>query len=162
MHRRLSSCTPRCPPSAATACGTWCREEVAKQHEEATELALDSADRHSFIVHESFENSWVEYTFRRCPAGYVVNLREAGPAQKYQRLLEDSKRYNQLIFEANPNVMWVFDRTTLRIFAVNQAAVKFYGIARKVFMTLGMEALFPQGEGAELLHSLHTGKEEQL
>ncbi|CAM3611444.1 sensor histidine kinase [Polaromonas hydrogenivorans] len=136
-------------------------EEVAKQNEEATELALDSADRHSFIAHESFENSWVEYTFRRCPAGYVVNLREAGPAQKYQRLLEDSKRYNQLIFEANPNVMWVFDRTTLRIFAVNQAAVKFYGIARKVFMTLGMEALFPQGEGAELLRSLQTGKEEQ-
>ena len=136
-------------------------EEVTKQYEDATELALEASDRHSFIAHESFENSWVEYTFTRCPAGYVVNLREAGPAQKYQRLLEESKRYNQLIFEANPNAMWVFDRTSLRIFAVNQAAIKFYGIARKVFMTLGMEALFPEGEGAELLHSLHTGKEAQ-
>ena len=135
-------------------------EEITTQHEDATELALDSSDRHSFIAHESFENSWVEYTFRRHPAGYVVNLREAGPAQKYQRLLEDSKRYNQLIFEANPNAMWVFDRTSLRIFAVNQAAVKFYGIARKIFMTLGMEALFPEGEGAELLRSLRTGKED--
>ena len=135
-------------------------QEIASQHENATELALADSDQYVFVAHESFEDSWVEYTLRRSAAGYVVNLREAGPAQKYQRLLEDSKRYNQLIFEANPNVMWVFDRTSLQIFAVNQAAIKFYGIARKTFMTLGMDALFPEGEGAELLHSLHTGKDE--
>ncbi|NDP62715.1 ATP-binding protein [Polaromonas sp.] len=136
-------------------------QETASQHEEAAKQALVDSDQYVFVVHESFENSWVEYTLRRCAAGYIANLREAGPAQKYQRLLEDSKRYNQLIFEANPNVMWVFDRTSLQIFAVNQAAIRFYGIARKTFMTLGMDALFPEGEGAELLHSLHTGKEGQ-
>lgn len=90
-----------------------------------------------------------------------VNLREAGATQRLQHLLEDSKRYNQLIFEANPNAMWVFDLATLRIFAVNQASVRFYGIARKVFMTLSMEDLFPQGEGAELLRSLRPGKENK-
>ncbi|CAN5238618.1 hypothetical protein BH10PSE16_BH10PSE16_24830 [soil metagenome] len=150
--------------SAITGYSLWdvVSQEIAKEHEDPTEVALASLDLYSFIAHESFENSWVEYTFRRRPeGGYVVNLREAGPAQKYQRLLEDSKRYNQLIFEANPNAMWVFDRTSLRIFAVNQAAVQFYGIARKLFMTLGMEALFPEGEGAELLRSLQTDKEEQ-
>ncbi|MEO6319844.1 MAG: ATP-binding protein [Polaromonas sp.] len=137
-------------------------QEIADQHQEATEQALGSSERYSFIARQSFENSWVEYTFRRHPQGYVINLREAGSTQRLQRLLEDSKRFNQLIFEANPNAMWVFDLTTLRIFAVNQAAVKFYGIARKVFMTLGMEALFPEGEGAELLNSLRPrtdGKE---
>lgn len=132
-------------------------QEIAEQHQDATEKALASSERYSFIAHQNFENSWVEYTFRRHSQGYVVNLREAGSTQRLQRLLEDSKRYNQLIFEANPNAMWVFDLTTLRIFAVNQAAVKFYGIARKVFMTLGMEALFPEGEGAELLSSLRPG-----
>ncbi len=136
-------------------------QETASQYEEVAEQALLESDQYIFVVHESFENSWVEYTLRRCAAGYIVNLREAGPAQKYQRLLEDSKRYNQLIFEANPNVMWVFDRTSLQIFAANQAAIGFYGIARNTFMTLGMEALFPEGEGAELLHSLHGGKEGQ-
>jgi PAS domain S-box-containing protein len=132
-------------------------QEIAKQHQEATDQALRSSARHTFLAHQSFENSWVEYTFRQHPTGYVVNLREAGSAQRLQRLLEDSKRYNQLIFEANPNAMWVFDLTSLRVFAVNQAAVRFYGIARKVFMTLGMEALFPEGEGAELLRSLRPG-----
>jgi PAS domain S-box-containing protein len=134
-------------------------QEIAEQHQDATDLALGSSDRYSFTAHQSFENSRVEYTFRRHLAGYVVNLREAGSAQKFQRLLEDSKRYNQLIFEANPNAMWVFDLTSLQIFAVNQAAIRFYGIARKVFMTLGMDALFPEGEGAELLRSLLPGKD---
>ncbi|MDB5932174.1 MAG: sensor signal transduction histidine kinase [Polaromonas sp.] len=134
-------------------------QEISEKYQEATEQALSVAERYTFVSHQSFENSWIEYTFRRRAEGYVVNLREAGAAQKLQRLLEDSKRYNQLIFEANPNPMWVFDVNSLRIFAANQAAVKFYGIARKLFMTLGMEALFPEGEGAELLRSLRLGSD---
>lgn len=147
--------------SAITGYSLWdvVSQEIASQYEEVAERALADSDQYIFVVHENFENNWVEYTLRRCPAGYIVNLREAGPAQKYQRLLEDSKRYNQLIFEDNPNVMWVFDRTSLQIFAANKAAIGFYGIPRKTFMTLGMEALFPEGEGAELLHSLNGGKE---
>ncbi|MDB5870548.1 MAG: sensor signal transduction histidine kinase [Polaromonas sp.] len=136
-------------------------QEISEQHEEDTDDALGISDLHTFVAHQSFENSWVEFTFRRHPAGYVVNLREAGSVQKLERLLEDSKRYNQFIFEANPNAMWVFDVTSLRIFAVNQAAVKFYGIARKLFMTLDMSALFPEGEGVELLRSLNLGKENK-
>jgi PAS domain S-box-containing protein len=151
--------------NAVRGCDFWevVPQEIAKQHQDATDQALMCSVRHTFIAHQKFENSWIEYTFRRYPPGYppgyVVNLREAGSTQKLQRLLDDSKRYNQLIFEANPNAMWVFDLATLRIFAVNQAAVKFYGIERKIFMTLGMEALFPEGEGAELLHSLRPGTE---
>ena len=135
--------------------------EIAEQHQNATDQALISSTRHSFVGYQKFENTWIEYTFRRQSPGYVVNLKEAGATQRLQHLLDDSKRYNQLIFEANPNAMWVFDLDSLRIFAVNQAAVRFYGIARKLFMTLGMEALFPEGEGAELLRSLRSGKEGQ-
>ena len=133
--------------------------DIAEQHRDATDQSLASSARYSFTAHQKFENSWVEYTFRRLAKGFVVNLREAGSTHKLQRLLEESKRYNQLIFEANPNAMWVFDLSTLKIFAVNQAAVKFYGISHTVFMTLGMDALFPEGEGAELLRSLRPGKD---
>jgi len=134
-------------------------QDIAEQHQDATDQALASSARYSFMVHQKFENSWVEYTFRKLAKGFVVNLREAGSTHRLQRLLEESKRYNHLIFEANPNAMWVFDLSTLRVFAVNQAAIKFYGISRTVFMTLGMDALFPEGEGAELLNSLRPGKD---
>ena len=136
-------------------------QETANQHETAAKSELGTSQRYTFVVHEHFENSWVEYTLRPRSAEFVVNLREAGPAQKYQRLLEDSKRYNQLIFEANPNAMWVFDRTSHQIVAANQAAIRFYGFGRKDFMSLGMKALFPEGEGIELLKSLDAVKEGQ-
>jgi PAS domain S-box-containing protein len=147
--------------SAITGYSLWdvVPQDIASQYEAAAEAALGTSAQYVFVAHENFANSWTEYTLRPCPAGYIVNLREAGPAQKYQRLLEDSKRYNQLIFEANPNAMWGFDKTSLQIFAVNQAAIKFYGLSRKAFMALGMDAMFPEGEGEELLRSLHSGKD---
>ena len=133
--------------------------EIADEYRQLTEQALLTSPRHSFVVHHSFADTSIEYTFRRQATGCVVNLRETRSTLRLQRLLEDSKRYNQLIFEANPNAMWVFDLASLRIFAVNQAAVRFYGIERKLFMTLTMDALFPPGEGAELLHSLRPDKD---
>ena len=150
-----------CTLSDVSGCDFWeaVPGEIADQYQEATDLALLSSTRHSFVAHQKFENTSVEYAFRRQSAGYVVNLREAGETERLQSQLDNSKRYNQLIFEANPNAMWVFDLASLQIFAVNQASIRFYGIARKQFMTLGIKALFPQGEGAELLRSLRSEKE---
>lgn len=133
-------------------------EEIAEQHQSAAEQALSSSARYGFVGHQKFENSWIEYTFRRHASGYVVNLRNFAATQSLQRLLADSERYNQVIFEANPNAMWVFDLGSLRVIAVNQAAVKFYGIPRKVFVTLCMAELFPDGEGSALLSSLSLDK----
>ena len=56
-------------------------QEIASQHEAAAEVALGASEQYVFVAHESFENSWTEYTLRQCPAGYIVNLRETGPAQ---------------------------------------------------------------------------------
>lgn len=150
----------QCTLSSVSGSDFWdaVPEELAEQHQSATEQALSSSMRHGFVGHQKFENSWIEYTFRRHASGYVVNLRNFAATQRLQRLLADSERYNQVIFEANPNAMWVFDLASLRVFAVNRAAVKFYGIPRKVFVTLGMAALFPDGEGAALLSSLGLDK----
>lgn len=129
-------------------------EEIAEQHESATTKALRASPRHAFVAHQKFEGRWIEYTFRRQALGYVVNLNDVSSTQQLKHLLHDSERYNQLLFEANPNAMWMFDGNSLRILAANQAAVNFYGIARKEFVTLRMGALFPDGEGAALLDSL--------
>lgn len=136
-------------------------EEIAEQHQSATDKALSTSARHAFVANQTFEDSWVEYTFRRQASGVLVNLRDVASTQRLQRLLEESERYNQLIFEANPSAMWIFDGSSLRILAANQAAVRFYGIAHKLFVTLRMGVLFPDGEGAALLSSLASSKEGQ-
>lgn len=131
-------------------------EDTAEQFQNVTGKALKKSGRHAFVAHNEFVGSWVQYTFTRRSSGYLVKLRDVGSTQKLQGMLEDSERFNQLIFEANPNAMWVFDAASLRILAVNQAAVEFYGIRRKMFMTLSMGALFPDGEGSSLASTLNS------
>ncbi|MDO8458849.1 MAG: ATP-binding protein [Burkholderiaceae bacterium] len=129
-------------------------EEIAEQHESATINALQTSGRHAFVAHQRFEGRWIEYTFRRDASGYVVSLSDASSTQRLQHLLEDSERYNQLLFDANPTAMWMFDSSSLQILAANHAAVSFYGISRKEFVTLSLDALFADGEGAALLSDL--------
>ncbi len=42
----------------------------------------------------------------------------------------------KLLFESNPNPMWVFHRKTLRYLAVNEAAIKLYGYSRAEWMRM--------------------------
>ncbi len=137
-------------------------EEVAERHHASTRKALANSAQHTFVGHLKFADSWLEYAFRQHPAGCVVNIRDVAGLQKMQRLLESSEQYNQLIFADNPNAMWIFDRGSLRIMAVNRAAVMFYGFPRKQFLALQMGALFPDGEGTALLSILRDDKKPAI
>jgi PAS domain S-box-containing protein len=46
-----------------------------------------------------------------------------------------------ILFERNPLAMWLFDRETLRILAVNDAAVAEYGYSREEFLSLTVEQI---------------------
>ena len=132
--------------------------EVAERHQGETDKALKAVGEHSFVVNFKFEDAWLEYVFRTYPDGYVVNLKDVEEISQLEKLLEASERYNQLIFDANPTAMWIFDAGSLRILAANQSAVAFYEIPHKQFLKLNMDSLFPDGEGAILLSSVTSGK----
>jgi PAS domain-containing protein len=44
-------------------------EEIAEQHQSATDKAMSSSAYHAFVANQAFEGSWVEYTFRRQRSG---------------------------------------------------------------------------------------------
>lgn len=131
-------------------------EAIAEQHLAATRSGLFSYKQHRFIDHDEFEGTWTEYTFISNPAGCAVSLRDVGAAENAARLLWESERRNDLIFNVNPNAMWVFDTASLHIIAVNQAAEEFYGIPRHMFLKLKMDVLFPDGEGAALVSAIDS------
>ena len=133
-------------------------EDIADQYQFATDKVLASSAHHVFVAHHKFKDSWLEYTFRRGSNGYVVSLRDVATTQKLHQRLHESERYNQLIFEVNPNAMWIFDAESLQILAVNRAAVEFYGIPREIFLELHLGSLFPDGEGTSLLSALKPEK----
>jgi len=73
-------------------------------------------------------------------------------------LVAGEARYREM-FEANPQPMWVYAVKTLKILAVNEAAVQSYGYAPKEFLALTLEDLHPEDDSALLragLASLNT------
>jgi len=66
---------------------------------------------------------------------------------------ETSFRY---LFEKNPNPMWVFDRETLFVLEVNDAAVEHYGYTHDEFRRLRITDLRPADDVSRLLSYLQS------
>src|SRR5260370_16359007 len=52
-----------------------------------------------------------------------------------QVLRETEERY-RLLFESNPQAMWVYDRESLAFLAVNDAAIRHYRYSRQEFLSI--------------------------
>src|SRR2546423_6359925 len=81
-------------------------------------------------------------------------LRTQRRATLAKRALERSEHEYRLLFEQNPNPMWVFDRDTLRFLAVNDAAVVHYGYSRDEFLALSVLDIRPSEDVAGLVAQL--------
>jgi two-component system cell cycle sensor histidine kinase/response regulator CckA len=73
-----------------------------------------------------------------------------------QQLRESENRY-RMLFESNPEAMWVYDSETLDILAVNDAATRRYGWTRDEFLTMTIRDLRPPGEQKRLEEILAAG-----
>jgi hypothetical protein len=70
------------------------------------------------------------------------------------RGMEESESRYRLLFDANPQPMWVFDRASLAFLAVNHAAVARYGYTREEFLGMTLRDIRPPEDVPELLE--HT------
>ncbi len=62
-----------------------------------------------------------------------------------------------LLFDANPLAMWVHDRDTLQILAVNEAAVRQYGWTRTQLLAMTVLDLLPPDDHPQFLEELLAG-----
>lgn len=58
--------------------------------------------------------------------------------------LRSSGEQYRLLFEGNPNPMWIYDAHSLQFIAVNDAASAQYGYSREQFLTMTLEDLQPE------------------
>lgn len=66
----------------------------------------------------------------------------------------------RLLFESNPQPMWVFDTETLRFLAVNNAALAHYGYTRDEFLAMTTAEIRPPEEVERLYRFLAQHKED--
>jgi hypothetical protein len=68
-----------------------------------------------------------------------------GAGHVFHEAREADRRY-RLLFEANPQPMWIFDVETLEFLAVNDAAVRHYGYSREEFLAMSIMDIRPAEE----------------
>ncbi len=85
-------------------------------------------------------------------AATVERLNEAIRQQKeVEEALRDSEERYRLLFEKNPEPMWVFDEKTLAFLAVNQAACRHYGYSHEEFLSMTIRDIRPAEDVPALL-----------
>ena len=80
--------------------------------------------------------------------------------KRTEEQLHESERKYRLLFETNPEPMWVYDFETLRILAVNEAAITRYGYSETEFLALTIRDIRPVEEQARLERELARRPDE--
>ncbi|MDQ3743312.1 MAG: response regulator [Acidobacteriota bacterium] len=74
-------------------------------------------------------------------------------ARSEAALRESEERY-RLLFDSNPQPMWVYDIATLRFLAVNDAAVRHYGYTRAEFLSMTIRDIRPPEDVPTLMEAV--------
>ena len=92
--------------------------------------------------------------------GSVADLISQGIERKRaeEGLRESEERY-RLLFESNPQAMWVYDLETLAFLAVNESAVHHYGYSREDFLAMTIKAIRPAEDISALYDSVDPRSE---
>lgn len=86
--------------------------------------------------------------------GAVLVFRDVTERRSAQQQLENSERRYRLLFESNPQPMWVYDRDTLEFVAVNHAAVRQYGYSVEEFLRMTLKDIRPADDVPALLEDV--------
>ena len=88
----------------------------------------------------------------RLPEGRALCIiRDVTDLRRAEEALRCSEEHYRLLFDANPQPMWVFDRETFAFLAVNQATVDHYGWSREEFLAMTAVDIRPPEEVQALL-----------
>ncbi len=109
--------------------------------------------RHALLIGEAIQG--VILLLSLCIAVAVTRAASAGVRTVLgaQETLRESESRYRLLFETNPQPMFVYDRETLRYLAVNDAAVQHYGYSRDEFQMMTIMDIRPE-EDQSLLRGM--------
>jgi two-component system cell cycle sensor histidine kinase/response regulator CckA len=115
-------------------------------------LATGSLTREYRLLHRDGSHRWVrdEQIAIRDAAGHAVEIVGSwsdvtARKQIELRLLQSEEQY-RLLFDFNPQPMWVYDDETLAFLAVNDSALRHYGYSRAEFLALTVREIRPAEE----------------
>ena len=125
---------------------------------------------HGIVAHETIPGrpeAWVEitrmplYDEARTIVGVWSITRDVTKRIEAERRLEAnreqleaSERVHRAMFERNPQPMWLYQRDSFQISAVNSAAIAVYGFSREEFLAMHAWDLLPDEDVAVFMDSM--------
>jgi PAS domain S-box-containing protein len=88
------------------------------------------------------------------PVRMIGAVLDVTARKEAERALRESEERYRLLFEGNPQSMWVYDLETLRFLAVNNAAIHTYGYSRDEFLGMTVKDIRPPEEVPALLRKI--------
>jgi PAS domain S-box-containing protein len=129
-------------------------DDRKREAREACEREIAHDRPYVFEEYHAHYKRWFEIRFFSSGDGIGVFLRDSTPQwEVIGELRERERRYREL-FEANPNVMWIFDTQTLEFLAVNAAAVRRYGYSEAEFLSMRSTDIRPADDREQFAQSV--------
>ena len=88
--------------------------------------------------------------------GVAVVVRDVTEQERAEAALAVREQEYRLVFDANPQPMWVYDVETLRFLDVNNAAVSVYGYSRAEFLSMTIAEIRRPEDVAAMTVSVQT------
>jgi PAS domain S-box-containing protein len=132
----------------------------------ATPAASGSPERHEVVGLRAdgscfeMEVAPAQMTFQGKAATQAI-LRDVTERRRAERALRDSEERYRILFENNPQPMWVTDEETLAFLAVNDAACAHYGYSREEFLRMTIRDIRPARDVPALLERLASARREE-
>jgi PAS domain S-box-containing protein len=133
-------------------------KHLGTAYEENLRAAMERREVRRFEIEGKYTRAWYRMAAFPSAEGITVLGTDITEHKKMEEELKRSESEYRVLFEFNPQPMWMVDTESFHLLAVNQAALAQYGYSKEEFLSLGLFDLVHPDDHERLRRQLASGQ----